>query len=110
MTHEEVMTLDRIVGRLEEAVKTLKERSAVQVAECLRHWEITNNLVRTVAAANDVRNLLASDAKIAREAVATEATERRQQRHWAIERFFQALPVLWVAASALMGYLIAKQP
>ncbi len=98
MTHDEVMTLDRIVGRMEEAISALKTQvPSLQLAiernrqerqmECARHWEVTNRLSASLSATSVAHAAIDTDAKAARERVLSESVAAASRvTHDAAER------------------------
>lgn len=116
MTNEEATRFERVLGRLEEAVRALQEDRQHREEECARHWQITNDLSRDMtiemgtrkgiaAAAQAARESIAVEAATARATIASEATARRTQRHWIIERL---MPFVYPLAAAAVAYLFGK--
>lgn len=99
MANGDVPSFERLLGRLEEAIRELKtqvpairtemdRQRELQAAECDRHWVATRSLTSSL-------NTLVADAK-----------ERKAQRYWVIERLLQGLPVVYAAIVGILGYLV----
>lgn len=85
MTGPEVLSIDRLIGRMEQAVKTLEERLPVlansieserqaRQTECARHWVVTNALSQDMTLEKGARETVIAAAKTARETIAADAT------------------------------------
>lgn len=121
MTRQEALTLDQAVGRLEEAIETLKQQVPALQDNVSRLWTTVEVMSATAtagekahendasnakearasldsiitqaiaAAATTARETVAAEAKMAREQLETTARERKSDRRWTQERLLQVI-------------------
>jgi hypothetical protein len=116
MTKDEGITLNRMVGRLEEAVTALQQSDLTRAKECQRHWGVTNSITQSLATeaaieahAAVARKTLADAAGVAVAKINMAAEKKLAQHHWLIERAQQfAYPITAVGLLYLVQRLFGN--